>query len=312
MSFSNSHSKSNALLLLLLLGFIWGSGYSIARFATTHGVHPLGYSFWQAIGPAIIISLLCKVKGHPLQRSVSHLRYYLIAGLTGIVIPNTNMYFAAPHLPAGMLAVIVNTVPIIAYPLALMAKIETFHLSRLMGVLAAMMGLMLILLPEAALPSSDMVPWALTSLMTPLSFAFCAVYISRYRPAECNSFSLSAGTLIAASLFLIPLVVLSQHFYFLHLPLSLPDVLILLEIILSSIGYILFFQLVKIAGPVYYSLVDTIVTLTSLGWGYLLFQEKLNIWTTPAVILILIALILVTKQRGPRYFSSLSIEKQNM
>src|SRR5579863_9025259 len=98
------------LALLLLLGMIWGTGYSIARFAMTHGVNPLGYSFWQSVGPALLIGLLAYRRKHDITLSTAHYRYYFICGLTGIAIPNTNMYFAAPHLPAGLLAVIVNTV----------------------------------------------------------------------------------------------------------------------------------------------------------------------------------------------------------
>lgn len=301
------HIRTTALVLLLSLGFIWGTGYSIARFATTHGVPPLGYSFWQALGPALLISLLAKTRGRSLAISVPHLRYYIICGLTGIVIPNTNMYLAAPHLPAGILAVIVNTVPIIVYPLALIARVEAFNVARLFAVFSAVIGLMLIILPQAGLPSRQMIPWALSSLITPLSFAFCAVYISRYRPDDYHSLSLSSGTLIAASLLLTPIVLLTHNFYAFHLPLTTPDLVILLEIILSSIGYVLFFQLIKVAGPVYYSLVDTIVSLTGLFWGYVIFHEKLNVWTTLAVILILFALIMVTKQQRAMHQARASV-----
>ena len=294
--------KLSAFLLLLTLGIIWGTGYSIARFATTNGVPPLGYSFWQALGPAILISLLCKTQNSRLKISVPHLRYYFIAGLTGIVIPNTNMYLAAPHLPAGILAVVVNIVPVIAYPLALYNRTESFNVLRLCGVFSAMAGLLLILLPKTSLPSPDMIPWVVSSLVTPLSFAFCAVYIARHRPDHSDSLSLSASTLIAASMVLLPFVLVLHHFYTPHFPLTLPDFVILLEIVLSSIGYILFFQLIKIAGPVYYSLVDTIVSLTGLVWGYLIFGEKLNTWTAPAVVLIFFALLLVTSQQRTSAF----------
>ncbi|MEO8400253.1 MAG: DMT family transporter [Gammaproteobacteria bacterium] len=292
-------NKLSSLSLLLLLGFIWGTGYSIARFAMTNGVPPLGYSFWQSLGPAILIGLLAfKSKPNLQQLSVSHLRYYLICGLTGIVIPNTNMYFAAPHLPAGLLAVIVNTVPIIAYPLALFARVESFSWTRFFGVIFALCGLMLIILPKTSLPSVTMIPWALAVLLTPLSFAFCSVYIARFRPANSNSITIAAGTLIFSSLLLLPLVLFNHSFYLLHFPLTTPDKVIVLEIILSSLGYIIFFQLIKIAGPVYYSLVDTVVSLTGLMWGYMIFHEKLNQWTGAAVLLILCALLLVTKRQA--------------
>lgn len=300
MSFSQTDQQLRplfSLFLLLLLGSIWGTGYSIARFAMTHGVPPLGYSFWQSLGPAVVIGLLSLSKSITRKISTSHLRYYFICGLTGIVIPNTSMYFAAPHLPASIMAMVVNTVPIVAYPMALFAGLEQFNFQRLAGIALALVGLTLIILPKASLPSPGMTPWALTTLITPFSFAVCSIYIARFRPEESDSLSLSAGMLIFSSLLLIPLVLVSHSFYSLHLPLTSPDWIILLEIILSSIGYILFFQLIKIAGPVYYSLVDTVVVLTGLFWGYVIFQEKLNEWTGAAVLFILFALLLVTRQQ---------------
>jgi drug/metabolite transporter (DMT)-like permease len=286
-----------SLALLVSLGVIWGTGYSIARFAMTNGVPPLGYSFWQSLGPAIIIGLITLVRNKTLKITTTSSRFYLITGLTGIVIPNTSMYFAASHLPASILAILVNTVPIVAYPMALFAGLEKFNWQRLSGILLAFCGLMLIILPESSLPSSNLAPWVLATLVTPLSFAFCSIYIARYSPKDSDILTLSAGMLIFSSLLLIPLVLSAHSFYFFHIPFTTPDWIIVLEIVLSSIGYVLFFQLIKIAGPVYYSLVDTIVVLTGVFWGYTIFGERLNIWTATAVLLIIAALLLVTRQQ---------------
>lgn len=284
------------LALLLLLGFIWGTGYTLARYALTNGVSPLGYSFWQSLGPAILLFTLAKKTP---SFTAAHWKYYFIAGLTGIAIPNTNMYFAAPHLPAGLLAVIVNTVPIMAYPIALLARTETFTAARFLGILLAMAGILFLILPNATIPAPYQTLWVLSALLTPLSFAFCAVFIARYCPPNQDSLSLAAGTLIFSSLLLSPLVICTGHFYHLHWPLTQPDAVIILEIFLSSAGYILFFQLIKIAGPVYYSLVDGIVGLTGLFWGYMIFHEHMNLWEGSAIFLILFALILVSKPQQP-------------
>ncbi|VVC76088.1 hypothetical protein AQUSIP_13930 [Aquicella siphonis] len=285
------------LLILVILGFVWGTGYSIARYAMTSGVPPLGYSFWQSLGPALIIGFIALHQNKKQVLTAARMRYYLICGLTGIVIPNTSMYFAAAHLPASILAMIVNTVPIIAYPMALAARLESFNWQRMTGILLAFCGLMLIIFPKSSLPAPEMIPWALSTLITPFSFAFCSIYIARYRPAGSDTLSLTAGMLIFSSLLLTPLVLFSHSFYLFNIPFTAPDWVILLEIILSSIGYLLFFQLIKIAGPVFYSLVDTIVVLTGIFWGYLIFGEKLNQWTTAAVCLIVTALLLVTRQQ---------------
>lgn len=298
---TQSSSSTLSVIILLLLGIIWGTGYSIARFAMTNGVPPLGYSFWEALGPAIIIGSIALFRNQSKTLTVSQSRYYFVCGLTGIFIPNTCMYIAAAHLPASILAIIVNTVPMIAYPMALIARLESFSWQRMIGIMLAFCGLMLIIVPKSSLPSPDMVPWAIATLITPISFAFCSIYIARHRPANSTSLSLTAGMLIVSTLLLIPLVLLTHSFYMFKIPFTTPDWIILLEIILSSVGYLLFFQLIKMAGPVFYSLVDTIVVLTGIFWGYIIFGERLNPWTTAAVCLILIALFLVTRQQKFAY-----------
>lgn len=282
--------------LLIILGFLWGTGYSIARFAMTNGVTPFGYSFWQSLGPAIIIGLIAVLRRTPGGHKPSHITFYFICGLTGIAVPNTAMYFTAAHLPASVLAMVVNIVPIVAYPLALLLKLENFRWLRLLGIALAICGLMLLILPRASMPAV-MVPWILFALITPFSFALCSIYIARYRPDELDTCTLAAGMLISSSILLTPMVFFTHHFYLFHLPLTTPDWVILLEIILSSMGYLLLFYLIKVAGPVYYSLVDTIVVLTGLFWGHMIFGEQLNQYTSMALLFILSALILVTQQQ---------------
>lgn len=280
--------------LLILLGIIWGSGYSIARYAMTHGVSPLGYAFWQSWGPVIFLLAFLFWKKIPLYFSKRHLRYYFITGLLGIAVPNTTMYFTAAHLPAGILAVIVNTVPILAYPLALTARLERFSFLRIIGIIIGISGILCMVLPKTSLPSADMIPWACLALVSPLCFASCAIYSTYDRPHNSSSASLSFGMLLCAAILLTPLVFWSHQFFPLTPPYTAAHGVVVLEILLSSIGYILFFALLNLAGPVYYSLVGGLVGLTGLFWGRVLYQEHLSMTALFAVVLIFIAILLVS------------------
>jgi drug/metabolite transporter (DMT)-like permease len=282
-----------AITLLILLGLIWGSGYSLARYAMTHGVPPLGYSFWQSIGPAAVLFIVTLVKEGGLKVSPRYLRYYLIAGILGITLPNTNMYFAAPHLQAGILAVIVNTVPIMMYPLALMVKQEHFSWGRMLGVLLGVIGIMIIVGSKWSFPISTMLHWILLTLLTPFFFAICALYNVHDRPDDSSSLSLATGMLVASAIMVTPLV-LDMHEFYPLTSFSLPNLAVILEIILSSIGYIIFFQLLKLAGAVYYSLVGCVVAITGLFWGWIMFGEVLHLWIALAVVFIIAALFMVT------------------
>ncbi len=285
---------SLSIILLILLGIIWGSGYSIARYATTHGVSPLGYAFWQTLGPAIITMIIAKSRGMWFKFEAKHWLFFIVCGLFGIAIPNSNMYFAASHLPANLLALIINTVPIIIYPLALITKQEKFNFIRIIGILIGVIGLLFIILPKTALPTSNMLPHVLIALISPFSFAITAVYIARFGFKEINAFVLSCGMLVTAAIMLFPIVYFTKSVYRLSLPFNFNDYLIMLEIVLSSVGYVIFFKLIKIAGPVFYSLVNGVVALTGLCWGWFIFRETLNYWEILSAIFIISSIIIVS------------------
>lgn len=280
-----------ALTLIILLGFIWGSGYALAKFAMTNGVPPLGYSFWQSLGPAVLLSItsLCMHKRSLFHRA--HWPYFLVCGLIGIAIPNTNMYFIASHLSAGLLAVLVNTVPLLVYPLALLSGQEQADRWRFFALILGVLGIILII----GITTTGMYSkWTLLTLLSPLCFALCSIYIAAKQAKELHAIEAASGMLLAAALILTPLV-LSQHaFYPLTSPFDPVKQVVILEIILSSLGYLLFFMLIRLAGPVFYSLTGGIVALTGLFWSYLLFGETPSLTQGIATVLIISAISLLS------------------
>jgi drug/metabolite transporter (DMT)-like permease len=113
------------------------------------------------------------------------------------------------------------------------------------------------------------------------------------RPDDSSSLSLATGMLVASAIMVTPLV-LDMHEFYPLTSFSLPNLAVILEIILSSIGYIIFFQLLKLAGAVYYSLVGCVVAITGLFWGWIMFGEVLHLWIALAVVFIIAALFMVT------------------
>ena len=137
-------------------------------------------------------------------------------------------------------------------------------------------------------------------MISPLSFAASAVYISKHRPANSNSVALSAGMLLVSAIILVPLVLIFAHS---RLDVSIwhfVNGLVLLQILLASIGTFLLFYLIKIAGPVYYSLVNAVAVVAGLFWGWLFFAESITIMVILSVLLILgaIAMMTLVKQKN--------------
>ena len=292
--------RIKAFILLIALGFLWGSGYAIARYCVTHGVTPLGYSFWQSLGPALLLSLLALLqrKFRLQMLNAKLLGFALMAGFLGIAVPNSIMYFASQHLPASMVATLVNTVPLFIYPLALLLQVEQYRGSRLAWILLAVLGLVLLnFVPHDF--THTYLPWSLLVLGAPLSFALCAILIQPLQPQDLDALGSASLMLVVSSMLLTPIVFFKADFYGLQFQHPV-DFWILLEILLSSLGYVLFFQLIKLAGPVYYSLTGGAVALTGICISLLVFKETLGIRTVIALLLILLAIFGMSYSQNPR------------
>ncbi|WGL61207.1 DMT family transporter [Pigmentibacter sp. JX0631] len=297
MIFSISKNSFYAIFLLFCLGFTWGTSFSIAKFAMESGITPLGYSFWQSLGPAVLVFIFAIIKNKKIPpTNIKHIIFYFICGLLGIALPNLTMYFSATHVPSGILGLIVNTSPIITYVFSLIFLIEKYSWQRLSGILIGFIGLFILFLPK--LSSYSEYKWMLFSLFTPILLASCTIFMVKFRPTKTSSIELSSGMLFASTILILPLVISSKAFHPIAFPLNTPDLFILIEIFLSSIGYILFFELLRIAGPVFYSLVGCIVALAGLFWGYVIFNENIKPIEWLSVFLILLAIILVTKKES--------------
>ena len=88
------------LSMLLLLGTAWGLSFSLAKIATSAGLHPFGLIMWQAGGAAAIAFSFSLARRKLGQFRRANLRYYAFCGVNGIIIPSGVIYWVSPHIPA--------------------------------------------------------------------------------------------------------------------------------------------------------------------------------------------------------------------
>ena len=61
----------------------------------------------------------------------------------------------------------------------------------------------------------------------------------------------------------------------------------------GALSFYLIFELIKRAGPVFFSVVNYVVTLSAMGFGIWLFHEAHSAWIWAALVLIGASLVLV-------------------
>ena len=285
--------RTLALMFLIAYGVIGGATFSVSKLAMMAGVHPFGYTLWQVGGAGLVVWLLSLWRGHSIPLNGPHIRFYAVCGVVGIALPSVVMFTTIVHLPAGILAIVMATIPIFTYALTLILRMEAFRWIRVAGIMTGFLGAMLILLPKASLPSPDMTFWAVLAFLVPLFYAIGSTYTGRHRPPQTRAPSLTVGMLAAATMVILPVALVRGDTYLPRFPMGQAEFAIMAQIAISSVGYMLFFEIIRLAGPVFFSQVGYFVTIAGVSWGAWIFGESHTGWVWAAALLILVGLTLV-------------------
>lgn len=284
-------------LLLLLLGCLWGASFSIAKLAIGGGIPVLGYAAWQALGSALVLLGILLIRRQSLPRGWKVWRFCLIAGFVGICVPNLIFYIVISHLPAGLMAVVVATAPIITYSLALSLAMEQGSRVRSLGIGLGFVGALVIILPSKSLPEELDILWLLLAFATPASYALSNLYTARARPQGQSNLAMACGMLLCAGT-IQTLLMVSLIPPYLPLPPWRPaEAALFAQIAISSVAYVILFYIVQAAGAVYFSQVGYIVTVAGLIWGMIFFGEQHSAWVYAGTALILAGFTLVNARR---------------
>jgi len=285
------------LLALFFMGSAWGFNYALARITARGGANPLGLAFWLSFGGGITLGILCLVRWTGPRVTSHHMTYYVSSGMLGSVLPVTLYFYAASHVPAGVLAITGALIPLLTYALSALVRVDVFSIRRLTGLVFGFVAVLFIVTPGSSLPP-PMLPRVLVSLLSSLCYAFQSIYMALRRPAGTDALALTTGMMLASSAIMLPLVLATNG----EGPLAFPSGKIELPFaamtVLSALAYVVYLYLVGDAGPVFASQSGYIVTVSGVLWGTVILNEHYSAWVWIALVSMLIGLTLVTLRPG--------------
>ena len=282
-----------AWAILLVAGASWGATYSLAKIAAESGAHPLGIALWQGIVGAAILGITETLRRRRLPLDRRHLTFYLLCGLLGTAVPSTLYYYAAPHLPAGVLAITLGLTPLITFVGAVALRVDQYARRRLLGVALGVAAVLMIALPETSLPERAAAIWIVAALAAALSYATENLLIAKIRPPRTESLTLLLGMMLVATLALLPLVLATKSFAPLAWPWGAVEWSIVGMAAINVFSYWLFIYLVTATGPIFATQMAYLVMVSGVLWGMLIFGESHSAWIWGALAVMLAGLALV-------------------
>lgn len=282
------------LLILFAVGGAWGAVPSIARIAVTGGIEPMGYVLWVAVGATGLCWTMCLFRGVRPQFSRSHLRYYLLSGCTRFVLAGFIMYSVLQNVPAGIVAIILGTSPLMTFVASVTLRFERFSLIRSLGILTGLIGIVLMFAPGAHVNDDVSPGWLVLGLLPPLIYAYSNIVIDRARPIGADSMALTAGMFTLAAAIALPLALATGQFHPIWaVEFGLPEAAMFGHAAILSFCFFGLYELIRRVGATFGGQATYVTTLTGVLYGMLLLGERPGIWVWAAAALVLAGVGLV-------------------
>ncbi len=279
--------------ILMFVGISWGLTAPLSKIAVSTGHHYLGLLVWQIIVMIISLGLLQVTRRKRLALNLSSFWRYFLVALLGTIIPNSIMYKAYFHLQSGVMSILVSVVPMIAFLLVLLLKMEKFELRRCLGVLFGILAIILIVLPKLELGSIGEVGWIFLALFSPFCYAVEGVWVNKIGLAQLDPIEVILGASILGLVALFPIVLINGYWISPFRAWGPAELAITFSSLIHSLIYISYIWLIGKAGVVFASQVSYIYTASGIGFSIILLGEGYSAFVWSAVILMLIGLMMV-------------------
>lgn len=285
--------RARLTLILVMLGAGWGLTQPLTKITVMSGYQPFGIVFWQMLIGAVLLGTLRWRQIGRLPLSLKTLALWLIVAILGTLIPNSTSYRAAFHLPAGIMSIVIASIPMMAFPIALALGNDHFSARRLLGLILGLIGVAFIALPEASLPERAMIAFLPLALVAPFCYACEGNILAKWGTAGLDPVQVLFGASAIGTVIALPLAMGTGQFFIPSAPFILADATLVLTSIIHVIVYTGYVWLVGRAGAVFAGQVSYLVTGSGVLWAMLLLGETYSIWVWLALACMAFGLMLV-------------------
>ncbi len=287
------NNRASAFALLVVLGAGWGLTQPLSKIAVSEGYRHFGLIFWQMAIASVILFAINRARGKSIPLAPRNIGLYAVIALVGTLLPNAASYEAARHLPAGVLSVAIATVPIFAFPIALLMGNDTFRWRPFFGVICGMIGVLLLVGPEASLPDPAMALFIPLALIAPAFYGFEGNYVARFGTQGLDPIQVLLGASVLGTIVALPLALGSGHWIDPRPPWGAADIALIASSLIHALVYTSYVWLIGRTGAVFASLVSYLVTGFGVFWAMLILNEQYSgyFWVAMAMMVAGMALV---------------------
>ncbi len=262
--------------ILLVLALIWGGAFYFISVAVRE-VPPITYVWLRISFAALALWLYVWWRGGALGLPGWAWRSILLLALINNVIPFLLFGWGQTQIASGLASILNATTPIWGVIVAhLFTSDEKMTPRKISGVLVGFAGVAVMLGPDLLTSLGGDSLAQLACLAASLSYALAGVWARRFKGQKISPLAVSTGQLTAGALVMLPLALLIDRPWLQPMPSAgALGAIIVLAVVCSALGYVLYFRLIDSAGATNALLVTLLVPPVAIFLGWLLLKEAM-------------------------------------
>lgn len=285
--------------LLVLLGLAWSLRLSAIKYAAEGGLDPFVIVQVAVIGILVVFSVISTVRGRPPSTHPIAIRFYVLSGLLGFIIPFFLESVVSSHIPVFLLIVIISSVPIFTAIIAGTVGLERVTPRVATGIVAGFFSALAIAYDTVAGPDMMASPWIWVGLafLVPILYAIYTVFIVSKWPAGIDAVQVVNGQALMI------VIAICVALPFSGLIGQLGDAVaysgsLTAIVVCEAAALLLYLRIAKRFGAIFVSQANYMSMFFGAVIGFFLFGERLGVLALAAAVLLIGSLVLTRKPQA--------------
>ena len=285
-------ARTTDLLLLVLLGLIWGSAFFNIKIAT-YSYEPFTLALVRVIFASIPLFLLCKYKGIKIEAFSSNWKPYALIGLCNITIPFILIAIGTSKINSYLAAMLMSTTPLSGSLLAhFFTKDEKISFLKSIGILIGFFGIIILFFDKLIINESNYI----FVLITILGSTFYSIGgILTLRLKKKGNENVTTSTTLWSVIFLLPLSLIFEAPWNSSPSIESTLSLLYLGVVATGIAWLIRFRILTVNGLVFQTQVAYLIPIFGVIFGYFLMDEIITWRVLISLVIIILGIFIVKK-----------------
>ena len=290
-------AKSIDVILLIILGIIWGSSFFNIKIAT-YSYDPFTLALIRVFFASIPLYLLCKYKNIKIQAFTKNWKPYAIIGLCNITIPFTLIAIGTSQINSYLAAILMSTTPLSGSILAhFFTNDEKITFLKSIGILVGFSGIVFLFFDKLIINENNYL-YALITILGSTFYSIGGILTLKLRTK--GNENVTTSTTLWSVIFLLPLSIIFETPWETSPSLESTLALLYLGVVATGLAWLIRFRILTVNGLVFQTQVAYLIPIFGVIFGYFLMDEIIT-WRVLISLIIIILGIYIVKKNNKGY-----------